>query len=121
MDKWQGCYFYDGKGIKNLITWKIPQGRPVEFEDGDGNSGNSAQDYVIKNSPSTALFDDEGKIVLRHLERYLQDPRNKDRHRIIRILNIQKIEDIGYVLDQIARVSPENVTQKTSQMAWQVI
>tara|TARA_R100000406_G_C3102326_1_gene122321 strand:- start:458 stop:1471 length:1014 start_codon:yes stop_codon:yes gene_type:complete len=63
------------------------------------------------------FFDDEGKIVLRHLERYLQDPRNKDRHKIIRILDLQKIEDIGYVLDQIARVSPENVTQKTSQMA----
>tara|TARA_A100001391_G_C5013416_1_gene263842 strand:- start:96 stop:1067 length:972 start_codon:yes stop_codon:yes gene_type:complete len=63
------------------------------------------------------FFDDEGRIVLRHLKSYLENPRNKDRHEIIRILNIQKLEDIGKVLDQIARVSPQNVTQKTSQMA----
>jgi len=66
---------------------------------------------------SELFFDDEGRIVLRHLKSYLEDPKNKDRHEIIRILNIQKIEDIGKVLDQIARVSPQNVTQKTSQMA----
>ncbi|MAL14958.1 MAG: hypothetical protein CL554_16200 [Algoriphagus sp.] len=59
------------------------------------------------------FFDDEGKIVLRHVKAYLEDPKNKDRHPILKVLNIQKLEDIGKVLDQIARVD----RQKTSQMA----
>ncbi len=62
---------------------------------------------------SELFFDDEGRIVLRHLKSYLEDPKNKDRHEIIRILNIQKLEDIGKVLDQIARVDQ----QKNTQMA----
>ena len=59
------------------------------------------------------FFDDEGKIVLRHVRGYLEDPKNKDRHPILKILNIQKLEDIGKVLDQIARVDQ----QKNTQMA----
>jgi hypothetical protein len=59
------------------------------------------------------FFDDEGRIVLRHLKSYLEDPKNKERHQILRILNIQKLEDIGKVIDQIARVD----RQKNTQMA----
>lgn len=59
------------------------------------------------------FFDDEGRIILRHLKTYLENPKNKDKNPILRILNIQKIEDIGKVLDQIARVDQ----QKNTQMA----
>lgn len=60
-----------------------------------------------------AFFDEEGKIDLDYLKKYLEDPRNRKKHKIIRILNIQKLEDIGKVLDQIARVDQ----QKNTQMA----
>lgn len=60
-----------------------------------------------------AFFDEQGRVDLDRLKDYLEDPKNKDRHQILRILNIQKIEDIGKVLDQIARVDQ----QKNTQMA----
>jgi hypothetical protein len=60
-----------------------------------------------------AFFDEQGRIDLDRLKNYLEDPESKKRHPILRILNIQKLEDIGKVLDQIARVDQ----QKTSQMA----
>jgi hypothetical protein len=63
------------------------------------------------------FFDKDGKINLESLKQYLENPSNKERHLIIHILNIQKLGDIGDVLNQIARVSPQNVSQKTSQMA----
>ena len=63
----KGCYFYDGKGIKNLIDGKIKRGRPIEFKDGDrvlndSEDDNSGKDQVIANSYISALFDDEGII-----------------------------------------------------------
>jgi len=58
----KGCYFYDGKGIKNLIDGKIKQGRPIEFKDGDRGVDNSANDEVINATYLNALFDDEGTL-----------------------------------------------------------
>ena len=59
------------------------------------------------------FFDERGEIRLDQLKDYLEDPKSRQKHRVIRILNIQKAEDIGKVLNQIARVD----RQKTSQMA----
>ena len=59
------------------------------------------------------FFDRDGKIDLDTLKVFLEDPNSKNAYPILQILNIQKLEDIGKVLDQIARVDQ----QKTSQMA----
>ena len=59
------------------------------------------------------FYDRDGKIDLDKLKLFLEDPENKNAYPILKILNIQKIEDIGKVLDQIARVDQ----QKNTQMA----
>mgnify|MGYP003628753107 CR=1 FL=1 len=57
------------------------------------------------------VFDKDGKIDLDQLKLFLEDPDSQDAYPILRILNIKKLEDIGKVLDQIARVDQQKNTQ----------
>lgn len=68
--------------------------------------------YELWNSSDRQrYFDENGKIKLEQLKKYLEDPDNRERHNILRILNIKKIEDIGKVLDQIVKVDQQKNTQ----------
>ena len=61
------------------------------------------------------FFDDQGRIKLDYLKDYISDPKNKDRHTILKYLDIDKVEDIKKVFDQIVKIN--NKVSRGSRIA----
>ena len=59
------------------------------------------------------FFNPDGTVRVESLKSFLEDPDMLDRHPIIKTLDTDKVEEIGKILDQLARADQE----KSSQMA----